>query len=174
MCPSEGTGVLRVFRGMQAHRWERTPVQAFGLASRLGQGTRSADFGGTDRGMSARTLAELQAGSRGKITGYELAPHLKQRLMELGLTKGHRVSSAKICSYGRSYRNFGARIPPFAPKVRGSGHSHTRTCLTPRTVSHESDASQSKLLAPSTQRAGRIAPRQNFSDATTKAIRSPI
>ncbi len=75
-------------------------MQAFGLASRLGQGTRSADFGGTDRGMSARTLAELQAGSRGKITGYELAPHLKQRLMELGLTKGTECRVLRFAPMG--------------------------------------------------------------------------
>jgi Fe2+ transport system protein FeoA len=38
--------------------------------------------------MKQGTLAALRVGERGKICGYDLSAELRQRVLELGLTKG--------------------------------------------------------------------------------------
>ncbi len=50
--------------------------------------------------MSAQTLAGLGVGARGKITGFALPPELKQRLMELGLTKGTECRVLRFAPMG--------------------------------------------------------------------------
>ncbi|NBV35150.1 MAG: ferrous iron transport protein A [Proteobacteria bacterium] len=50
--------------------------------------------------MSAQTLAGLGVGARGKITGFSLTPELKQRLMELGLTKGTECRVLRFAPLG--------------------------------------------------------------------------
>jgi ferrous iron transport protein A len=53
-----------------------------------------------DKPSCAQTLAELPVGSKGTITGFELAPQIKQRLMELGLTRGTECKVLRFAPMG--------------------------------------------------------------------------
>ncbi len=59
--------------------------------------------------MNAKTLSELRIGDRGKVTGFALTPDIRQRLMELGLTKG------AVCELLR----FAPMGDPLEVKIRG-------------------------------------------------------
>jgi Fe2+ transport system protein FeoA len=59
--------------------------------------------------MSAGTLAELSVGGRAKIAGFALEPDLRQRLMEMGLTKGAECQLIRFAPLG----------DPVEVKVRG-------------------------------------------------------
>ena len=61
--------------------------------------------------MNPRTLASLSVGERGRISGFELPPEIRQRLLEMGLTKGAVCTLVRFAPLGdplelevRSYR----------------------------------------------------------------------
>ncbi len=59
--------------------------------------------------MNASTLAELAIGGRAKITGFTLESGTRQRLMEMGLTKGAECQMVRFAPLG----------DPLEIKVRG-------------------------------------------------------
>lgn len=59
--------------------------------------------------MSASTLAELAIGERAKVTGFTLESGIRQRLMEMGLTKGAECQLVRFAPLG----------DPVEVKVRG-------------------------------------------------------
>ena len=59
--------------------------------------------------MSAETLAELKAGERARVKGFTLASEIRQRLMEMGLTKGAECELLRFAPMG----------DPIEVKVRG-------------------------------------------------------
>ena len=59
--------------------------------------------------MSEKTLAELAVGGRARITGFTLAAEIRQRLMEMGLTKGAECQLVRFAPLG----------DPVELKVRG-------------------------------------------------------
>jgi Fe2+ transport system protein FeoA len=59
--------------------------------------------------MIAETLAELAVGGKAKITGYTLSGEIRQRLMELGITKGAECQLVRFAPMG----------DPVEVKVRG-------------------------------------------------------
>jgi len=75
-------------------------MPTFRFAHGCGAGARGIGFGRADSRMSAQTLAGLGVGARGKITGFSLTPELKQRLMELGLTKGTECRVLRFAPLG--------------------------------------------------------------------------
>jgi ferrous iron transport protein A len=54
-------------------------------------------------------LASLPVGGRGKVTGFELRPDQRQRLLELGLTNGAEIEVIRFAPLG----------DPIEIKVRG-------------------------------------------------------
>jgi Fe2+ transport system protein FeoA len=63
--------------------------------------------------MSTPTLAELKVGERAKIADFTLEPEIRQRLMEMGLTKGAECQVVRFAPLG----------DPVEVKVRGYHHS---------------------------------------------------
>ena len=59
--------------------------------------------------MSTPTLAELKVGERAKIADFTLEPEIRQRLMEMGLTKGAECQVVRFAPLG----------DPVEVKVRG-------------------------------------------------------
>jgi len=59
--------------------------------------------------MNTSTLAELPIGGRAKITGFTLEGGMRQRLMEMGLTKGAECQMVRFAPLG----------DPLEVKVRG-------------------------------------------------------
>ena len=59
--------------------------------------------------MSAETLAGLAVGGRAKVTGFALGEEIRQRLMEMGLTKGAECQLVRFAPMG----------DPVEVKVRG-------------------------------------------------------
>ena len=59
--------------------------------------------------MNPSTLAELPIGGRAKITGFTLEAGMRQRLMEMGLTKGAECQMVRFAPLG----------DPLEVKVRG-------------------------------------------------------
>ena len=59
--------------------------------------------------MSAETLAGLAVGGRAKVTGVALGEEIRQRLMEMGLTKGAECQLVRFAPMG----------DPVEVKVRG-------------------------------------------------------
>ena len=50
--------------------------------------------------MNPRTLASLAVGDRGRISGFELPPEIRQRLLEMGLTKGAACTLVRFAPLG--------------------------------------------------------------------------
>jgi Fe2+ transport system protein FeoA len=50
--------------------------------------------------MSALSLASLSEGASGKICGFTLAPDVRQRLLEMGLTKGTTCTLIRFAPLG--------------------------------------------------------------------------
>lgn len=50
--------------------------------------------------MSARSLASLGEGETGKISGFTLPPEVRQRLLEMGLTKGTSCTLIRFAPLG--------------------------------------------------------------------------
>ena len=50
--------------------------------------------------MSPLSLASLKSGERGAIAGFQLPPELRQRLMEMGLTKGVSCTVVRFAPLG--------------------------------------------------------------------------
>lgn len=50
--------------------------------------------------MSEKTLAEMTIGGRAQIAGFTLSAELKQRLMEMGLTKGAECQIVRFAPLG--------------------------------------------------------------------------
>ena len=50
--------------------------------------------------MKPRTLANLTVGERGKICGFGLSAELRQRLLEMGLTKGAVCTLVRFAPLG--------------------------------------------------------------------------
>ena len=59
--------------------------------------------------MSEATLAGLAVGARAKVTGFALGAEIRQRLMEMGLTKGAECQLVRFAPMG----------DPVEVKVRG-------------------------------------------------------
>ncbi len=50
--------------------------------------------------MRDGTLAELAVGDRAKVTGFTLSSEIRQRLMEMGLTKGSECELVRFAPMG--------------------------------------------------------------------------
>lgn len=59
--------------------------------------------------MSAETLAEMKTGERARVKGFTVASEIRQRLMEMGLTKGAECELLRFAPMG----------DPIEVKVRG-------------------------------------------------------
>jgi Fe2+ transport system protein FeoA len=50
--------------------------------------------------MNAHSLASLSEGASGKICGFTLAPEVRQRLLEMGLTRGTTCTLVRFAPLG--------------------------------------------------------------------------